>query len=109
MPAWATHGSLEIIPGPAHQIDKDVLERRLRTLPFEVLAFPIGRNRRLELIGIAPGHVRPGAERRHLVDAGLVVELFTSALSPSPSRALTMYVVRCEDSMTSSTVPRASS
>src|SRR4029078_1337506 len=84
-PVSATRGSLKIVPGPAHQIDEDVLERWLRKLPFEVLALPITGDRRFQLVGIAAGHMQAGAEWSHHVDARLGVEFFSKRVEPLAS------------------------
>src|SRR4051812_35309967 len=63
--------SLEVILGPTHQVDEDILERWLAMLPTPSFLVAIGRDAGFQRGFVAAGDMKTGAERRHHVDAGL--------------------------------------
>src|SRR5262249_51113002 len=67
--------SLEIVLGPAHEVDEDVLERRFRSGPDQAWRSAIRPNSRLKHRLIPPAYVQGGAERRHCVDAWTSAQL----------------------------------
>ena len=73
---------MEIVLGPAHEVDENVLERGFRSRPDEVRPRAIGRNRRLECRLLTPAHVQAGAERRDHVDAGTAAQLLAKLGQP---------------------------
>src|SRR5262249_46252976 len=67
--------SFEVVLGPAHEVDEDVLERRLRCLPCKIRPIPVGRDRGIERRLLAPAHVQAAAERRDRIDARASAQL----------------------------------
>src|SRR5262249_39013218 len=80
--SWERAWSLEIVLGPAHEVNEDVLERGIRARPDEIRPIAVGRNRSLERRLVAPAHMQAGAEGRDHVDARTLAQLLGKLCQP---------------------------